>query len=135
MTTNSSPGIAPVLRAGALAGVAAGVVNVVIFLIGKAADVPFKVEIGDTTSEVVLAQPLISSFLSLLVGAVGLWLLSKIGPGVTVWTALVVVIFVLDTIYALVVASATSTGVVLSLMHVVVVAAAFVMLRPVARRG
>ncbi len=135
MTTNNSPGIAPLLRAGALAGVAAGVVNVVIFLIAKAADVPFKVKIGGTTSEVVLAQPLISSFLSLLVGAVGLWLLAKTGPGVTVWTALVVVIFVLDTIYALAVASATSTGIVLSLMHVVVVAAAFVMLRPVALRG
>jgi hypothetical protein len=135
MTTSSSPAAAPIFRAGALAGAAAAAVNLVVFLIGKAAGVAFDVTIGGKTTAVIFAQPILSSFIALIVGAAGLWVLARVGSGVTVWTALVAVIFVLDTIYAFAVADSTGTAVALSLMHVVVVAAAFVMLRPVALRG
>jgi hypothetical protein len=135
MSNTSSPAAGPIFRAGALAGAAAGAVNLVVFLIGKAAGVSFDVEIGGKTSEVIFAQPLLSSFFALIVGAAGLWVLARVGSGVMIWTALVAAIFVLDTIYAFAVATSTGTAIALSLMHVVVVAAAFVMLRPVALRS
>lgn len=135
MTTTNSPAAGPIFRAGALAGAAAGAVNLIVFLIGKAAGVSFDVKIGGKTTAVVFAQPLFSSFIALIIGAAGLWVLARVGSGVMIWTALVAAIFVLDTIYAFAVATSTGTAIALSLMHVVVVAAAFVMLRPVALRS
>jgi Family of unknown function (DUF6069) len=135
MATSKSPAAGPIFRAGALAGAAAAAVNLIVFVIGKVAGVSFDVTIGGRTTGVIFAQPLFSSFFALIVGAAGLWVLARVGPGVTIWTALVAVIFVVETIYALAVAASTGTAIALSLMHVVVVAAAVVMLRPVALRG
>jgi hypothetical protein len=125
----------PILKAGALAGLAAGVANLIVFFVGKAAGVPFEVNQNGTKTGVPFFMPLVASVVVTLLGAVVLWLLTGVKNGLTIWTALAVVFVVLYSVGALMAATSTSTGIVLTIMHIVGLAVAWVMLRPAAARG
>ena len=126
---------APILKAGALSGLAAGVVNLVVFFVGKAAGVPFEVNQNGTTTSVPFFMPLVASLVVTVLGAVVLWLLTGVRNGLTIWTTLAVVFVVLYSVVALMAATARSTGITLTIMHVVGLAVAWVMLRPAAVRS
>ncbi len=134
-TSGTRAAAGPVLKAGAIAGLAAGVVNVVVFLIGKAVKVPFVVNQPSKDTEIIFVQPLVSSFLGVILGAVLLWLLSGRAGGVTLWARIAVVVTVLYSIVPFAAASTVSTAIFLVIMHFVALAAALVLLRPAATRG
>jgi hypothetical protein len=121
-----------VLRAGVISGVVAGVANVIIFFVAKALGVPFEVKAGASTMKVIFAQPLLASIFFVFLGAVVLWLLTRLSRGVMIWTVVASVILVAYTAFAFSAATATSTGLSLTLMHLVAFASAFVLLRPAA---
>jgi hypothetical protein len=124
----------PILKAGALSGLAAGVVNLVVFFVGKVAGVPFEVTQNGTKTPVPFFMPLVASVVVTMLGAVVLWLLTGVKNGLTIWTALAVVFVILYSVGAVVVATSASTGIALTIMHVVGLAVAWVMLRPAATR-
>ncbi|WP_088286083.1 DUF6069 family protein [Kineosporia sp. A_224] len=128
---STAPGL---VKTGALTGLAAGVVNVVLFFVAKAAGVPFEVAMGGSTQAMLFAQPLVLSFVALLLGALLLKALARSPRGVTIWTAIAVIVFVAYTAFAFGAATTTSTALVLTAMHVVVLVAALVRVVPVARR-
>lgn len=135
MTTTTAPGVrsrGPVMT-GAIAGLGAGLVNLVVFWAGKAAGVPFQVQMGGDAQPVLVVMPLVASFVALLLGSLLLKVLARSSRGVTVWTAIAVVVFVAYTGFALTSATSVATGVSLTLMHVVVLAAAFLLVVPAAR--
>lgn len=130
-----APSAAPSLvRTGAFAGLVAGVANVVVFLVAKAADVSLQTELGGTTTDIVVFQPLVASFVAVLLGAVLLKLLARRSNGITIWGVIAGVVFVLETGAALSAAVDTGTGVVLTVMHVVALVVALAMLLPAARK-
>ena len=131
--TRSAAG--PILKAGAIAGLAAGVVNLVIFLIGKAASVPFVVNQPSKGTAVTFVQPLVTSLIGVFLGAVLLWLLTGRANGVTLWARIAVVVTVLYSIVPFTAASSISTAIFLVIMHAVCLVAALVLLRPAATRG
>jgi len=138
MSTTSTSGTrmaaGPILTAGALAGVIAGVANLVIFLIGKAVKVPFVVNQAGTKTDVIFIQPLLASFIAVFLGAVLLWLLSGRANAVTLWSRTAIVVVVLYSVVALGLATSIATGLTLTLMHFVALAVAWVRLRPAAAR-
>jgi len=125
----------PILKAGALSGLAAGVANLVVFFVGKAAGVPFEVTQNGTKTPVPFFMPLVASVVVTVLGAVVLWLLTGVKNGLTIWTALAVVFVILYSVGAVMAATSTSTGIVLTTMHLVGLAVAWVMLRPAGSRG
>lgn len=130
-----APSAAPSLvRTGALAGLVAGAVNVVVFFVAKAADVSLRTELGGTTSDIIFVQPLVASFVVVLLGSLLLRVLARRANGVTIWTVVAVVFAVLYTGAALSAAVDTGTGVVLALMHVVGLVVALALLLPAARK-
>ena len=125
----------PILKAGLLSGLAAGVANLIVYFVGKASGVPFEVTQSGTRTPVPFFMPLVASVVVTLLGAVVLWLLTGVKNGLTIWTALAVAFVVLYSVGALLAATSTATGIVLTIMHVVGLAVAWVMLRPSAARG
>ena len=137
MTTSTAQArVAPapsLIRAGAVAGALAAVVNLVIFLVAEVAGVPFDVTIAGTKTEVIFVQPLVASFLAVLIGAAVLKLMARSERGVTAWIALAVVAVVLYTGVAYSAAGQLSTFLSLTAMHVVALGIALARLVPVAR--
>ncbi len=118
-----------VFRAALIAGFLAGIVNLFIYLIGKAAGIGFKVSMDGKTSEIAAVQPLGSSVIALLFGAIAVLVVARLRNADTIWCLLVGLVFILETAYAFAVASDIGTGITLGLMHCVVVAAALWKLR------
>lgn len=138
MSTAESKSPAPaslpkVLGAGLGAGLIAAVINVIIYAIGRAADVSFTYTVEDSIQSVATFQPALSSLLLAILGAFGLWVLARLRNGDVIWGGLVGFAFVADTAYALWVAANDATGLLLSLMHIVVVVAALLIIRPSVR--
>jgi hypothetical protein len=125
----------PILKAGAIAGVGSGIVNVVVFLIAKAAGVPFVVNQPTEGTKIIFAQPLVSSLIGVFLGAVLLWLLSGRAGGVTLWTRIAVAVTVLYSIAPFGAASSISTAILLVIMHAVCLTAALLLVRPAAQRS
>ena len=88
---------------------------------------------GGQTQEVLVVMPALASIASVAVGTLGLWVLARFRRGVTVWTVLAVLFGVGSVQAPLSGAEDVWTGVLLALMHLVVLAAALVILRPAAR--
>jgi Family of unknown function (DUF6069) len=109
-----------VWRDGAIAGALAGVVNVLIWVIGKAAGLDFEVEIGGGRQDVLVFQPFLSSFLGALIATVILWLLTKAGRA-AIWRPIVLVLGALSLLSPLTAATDLGSGVALALMHLVVI--------------
>ncbi|MGL5826440.1 MAG: DUF6069 family protein [Nocardioides sp.] len=107
-------------RDGAVAGALAGVVNVVLWVIGKAAGLDFTVEVGGNKQDVLVFQPFVSSFLGAILATAVLWLLRKAGRG-GVWRPLVLGLGVLSLISPLTAAPDLGSGIVLAVMHVAVI--------------
>ena len=137
MTTTTSQGTSTrgVVATGAIAGVAAGLANVVLFLVAKAAGVPFEVSMGGSTQPVLFVMPFAASLVALLLGSLLLKALARSARGVTIWTGIAVLVFAGYTALALSAATSASTGAVLTLMHVVVLAVALRVVVPAARRS
>jgi hypothetical protein len=136
VTSETQTPTAPSLvKSGALAGLAAGAANVVLFLIGKVVGVAFEVKLGSSTSTVMFLQPLLASFIAVLVGALLLKALSRTARGITIWTVTAMVVFLAYTGFAVSASQTTGTAVMLALMHLVALATAFWWLLPSARRS
>lgn len=123
-----------VWRAGLVAAVAAAVVNTLVWLVGQATPAEWDVVQQGATMSVLFFLPAFASVLGIGVGTVGLWLLRRFSWGLTVWTVLAVVVGVGSMVSPLQAATDTWTGVLLALMHVVVLLAALLLLRPAGRR-
>ncbi len=132
LTTATAPSL---VRTGAIAGLVAGAANVVVFFVAKAAGVSLEATVGGSTSAIIFAQPLIASFLALLLGGLLLKALLRLGSGITIWSVVVGVVFVAYTGFAVSAAADNGTAAVLTLMHVVGLAVALAMLLPVARKA
>ena len=129
-----APTAAPSLvRTGALAGLAAGILNLIVFLVAKAADVSLQTTAGGTT-DIMFAQPLLASFVVVLLGSLLLKALARRSNGITIWSVVVGVVFVLYTGAAVSVSADTGTAVVLAVMHVVALVVALALLLPAARK-
>jgi hypothetical protein len=129
----SQTSAASLIKVGAITGLAAGIVNMVVFFVGKAVGVAFTAKIGGTTSAIVFAQPLIASFIAILLGTLLLVPLSGSARGVTIWLVVAAVVFVGYSAFAFSAAGTTGTGVALVLMHAIALAAAIARVVPVAR--
>lgn len=135
-TDTLAPSATPSLvRAGATAGLVAAAANVVVFFVAKAAGVSLEVTVGGSTSAIIFAQPLVASFVALLIGALLLKPLSRRRNGIALWTVLAGVVTVAYTGFAISAAADTGTATVLTVMHVVGLVVGLLMLPPVARRA
>ncbi len=119
-----------IFKAAAIGGLIAGLINVLLYLITKAAGVDFIVETSGKSSEITVVQPLLASLVGLLLGALLAIIVARFRNADTIWVAVVGLVFILDTGWAFVQATAVSTGIVLSVMHVVVVLLALRYTRP-----
>lgn len=132
--TGTRAAAAPILRAGAIVGVGAGVVNAVIFLIAKAAGVSLVVNQPAKGTAVIVAQPLVSSLVGIFLGAVVLRLLTGRAGGVALWTKIAYAVTALYSIYPFAAAQDLATALVLVVMHAVCLTAALLFVRPAAER-
>ena len=105
----------------------------VVWLAGQLTPATWRVVQGAQTQEVLVFMPALASVASVAVGTVALWVLARVPRGVTIWTVLAVLVGVGSVTAPLSGAEDVWTGVLLALMHLVVLAAALVILRPAAR--
>ncbi len=121
-------------KAGAIAAVLAAVVNAIVWAIGKAADVPYDVTQSGTTSKVAVYHAIVASVSSVAVATIGAWLLRRFPWGMKLWTALLAVGAVVTTPGPFNAADSNKTAWTLIVMHVVVLAAIWFIVRPAAHR-
>lgn len=125
-----------VIATGAIAGAAAGVINIVVFFIAKAAGVSLEVTAGGTTAQAIpFFMPFVASFVVILAGSVLLKYLGRSARGITIWTVVATVFLVVYTAFGFSAAGDTGTGVVLTVMHFVAFAVALALVIPAARRA
>jgi len=105
-------------RQGAIAGAIAGVVNVVIWVVGNIAGLNWEVTQGGQTTDVLAFMPFISSFVPSLLSIVLLWVLLKAGRG-SLWRPIIAVLALISVAQPILAAKETSTGLVLGVMHIV----------------
>jgi hypothetical protein len=124
------------LQAGALAAVAAVVVNLAIWGLGRAAGVDFEVTQPDGSQVVVGAGAVISqSLTATLAGTLLLWPLTRLPAGLLVWTLLAAFAGLGSLVFPLSRANHGSTALTLALMHLVALAAVLALPARVAYRA
>lgn len=107
-------------RAGVAGAVVAAAVNLVIFTIGRLADVDFTLVLNGSTSQVGAATVLLLSFGSVLAGTVLAALLARGGAHRLRWAQLAgAAIAVLTAVGPLSITGGTASGVLLASMHLV----------------
>ncbi len=110
-----------VWRKGALAGVIAGVINVVIWTVGNAAGLDLVVEVGGDKQHVTMTQPFLASFFGTMIATLLLWTLMK-GHQEGLWKRIILTLGAISLISPLTAATDIASGITLALMHVVVLA-------------
>lgn len=123
---------AGIWRAGGIAILAAVVVNVVIWAVGRAVVGDLTVEQQDTVTNVNALYVVGATVVNLLLGTLLLWALAKVNRGVMIWTVVAIVVGLLSLGQPFAAAEETSTAVVLGLMHLTTLGIALGVLRPAA---
>ncbi|MGL5828751.1 MAG: DUF6069 family protein [Angustibacter sp.] len=127
------PSARRVLKVSAIGGLIAGLINVLLLWLSKAAGVDYLVKIGGESVEISAAQPFFASLIGLLLGALLAVIVVRWRNAETIWLAVVGVAFIVETGSAFVQATGLGTAILLTIMHVVVVAAALRFTRPFVR--
>lgn len=121
-------------RAGVVAAAVAALANTLVYLVGLLTPASFEVTTGGATQTVLVFLPAVASIMGIAVGTVVLWVLARFSWGLPLWTIGAVVVGLGSVAQPVLAAEDMWTAVVLALMHLVVLAAALVLLRPAGRR-
>ncbi|MFN0285011.1 MAG: DUF6069 family protein [Kineosporiaceae bacterium] len=121
------------LRAAGVTAAVAVVVNLVVYLVGRAVAGPLTVTQAGSDLDVPVVAPIAATVVGVAVGAVALLVLRRFAGGLTIWTVLAVVVGLGSITQPVLAGTDTGTDVTLGLMHVVVLGAALAFLRPAGR--
>ena len=135
MSTAAPTATRSLWRAGLLTAGVAAVANTLVYLVGLLTPASFEVTQAGDTVTVLPFLPAVASIMGVLAGTVALWALARFSWGLTVWTALAVLVGVGTIPQPLLAAEDTWTGVVLAVMHPLTLLIALLLLRPAGRRN